>query len=167
LLVLVAVAMLVEARVSRAHARALRRAGALEPAGDAYAVMQVVYPGCFLAMAAEAWWRGGPGRLMAAGWILFAIAKWLKWWAMRSLGVRWTFRVLVPPGAPLVRRGPYRLLRHPNYVAVVGELGGAALALDAPWSGTLACIGFGLLLVWRIRVEEAALLYFARQPPDA
>jgi methyltransferase len=149
--------MLAEARVSRAHDRVLRAAGAFEPKDDVYAVMQFAYPGCFLLMAAESWWRQPELRMLALGLSVFALAKLLKWWAIASLGERWTFRVLVPPGGALVTRGPYRWIRHPNYVAVLGELAGAALALGVPWTGTLAGLGFGALMWRRIGIEERAL----------
>ena len=153
----VAIAMIIEAWLSRMHERALRAAGAVEPPGDVYVVMQVVYPGCFVLMLAEARWRGASGALLVPGAIVFAIAKLLKWWAITSLGTRWTFRVLVPVGAPLVDRGPYRWIRHPNYVAVLGELVGAAMMLGAPWSGTLASVVFGAPMWRRIQIEEKAL----------
>jgi methyltransferase len=154
---IVALAMLVEAWLSRTHERALRVAGAVEPPEDVYAVMQVAYPGCFILMAVEAIWRGTPSALFLPGAAVFAIAKTLKWWAIASLGTRWTFRVLIPVGAPLVHRGPYRWMRHPNYLAVVGELVGTAMMLGTPWSGTLACVAFGALMWRRIQVEERAL----------
>jgi methyltransferase len=66
--------------------------------------------------------------------------------------------VLVVPGEPLVTSGPYRFLRHPNYVAVAGELIGMALMMAAPVTGTLAVAGFGRLMVRRMRVEERSLL---------
>ena len=87
--------------------------------------MQVAYPGAFLAMIAEGAVRGGaPGLVAAAGAVVFALAKALKWWAILTLGRAWTFRVIVVPQAPLGRPGPYRFMRHPNYVGVVGELVG-------------------------------------------
>ena len=89
-------------------------------------------------------------------------AKALKWWAMASLGTRWTFRVLVVPDAPLVSTGPYAVLRHPNYVAVVGELLSMALLVGAVISGPIAVLLFGLLLRQRIRLEDRAL----RSPPS-
>jgi methyltransferase len=150
--------MIAEAVLSRANERRLRAEGAVEPAGDVYAWMQVAYPACFLLMGAEALWRGtGSHALLVAGAALFALAKALKYWAIATLGWRWTFRVLVPPGAPLVASGPYRLLRHPNYVAVTGELAGAALMLAVPLAGVLAFAGFGALMMRRARVEERAL----------
>jgi methyltransferase len=150
--------MLVEAWRSASNERALRAAGAVEPAGDVYRVMQMAYPACFLAMIAEAWIRdAAPGRTAINGALLFASAKALKYWAIATLGERWTFRVLVPPGSQRTLRGPYRFLRHPNYVAVVGELAGFALLAQAPIAGATALAGFGALLLARIRVEEHAL----------
>jgi methyltransferase len=158
LLPMVFVPMILEARVSARNAVVLRRAGASEPAGDVYAFMQAAYPGCFLAMIAEAWLRGVRADVtFAAGLTLFIAAKGLKYWAIGTLGERWTFRVLVPPGSSLTRRGPYRLMRHPNYVGVIGELVGMAVMSRAWVSGTLSIAVFGALLLARIRVEEAAL----------
>jgi len=156
-ILVVALTMLAEARLSRAHERALRAAGAVEPSGDVYTVMQIAYPACFLVMAAEALWRDTPSGIFVAGIIVFALAKALKWWAISSLGTRWTFRVLVLPNAALVRCGPYRGFRHPNYLAVLGELGGVAMMLGVQWTGTVACVGFGALMWARIQVEERAL----------
>jgi methyltransferase len=158
LLAIAFVPMLFEARHSVANERALRAAGAIEPAGDVYAAMQFAYPACFLAMVGEAWLRGHTlGEAAFRGAALFAAAKALKYWAIAVLGERWTFRVLVPPASKRTHRGPYRILRHPNYVAVVGELVGFALMARAPVAGALAVAGFGALLVARIRVEERAL----------
>jgi methyltransferase len=160
-LILLAVAfvpMLLEARVAAAHDRALRAEGAAEPAGDVYRLMQIAYPACFLLMAAESWWRGAaPGRTFAGGLIIFMLAKALKYWAIGTLGTRWTFRVLVPPGSTCVTGGPYRVMRHPNYVAVVGELLGMAVMAQAPLTGVASLAGFGVLILARIRVEERAL----------
>lgn len=88
---------------------------------------------------------------------MFGLAKALKGWAISSLGTRWTFRVLVPPGDRLVASGPYRFLRHPNYLAVGGEIAGAALLVGAFFSGVVFLAGFGWLMRRRIAVEERAL----------
>ena len=158
LLVLAFVPMALEARLSSANEQRLRAGGAREPRGDVYQLMQIAYPACFVAIAAEAWLRQSRfTTLFAAGAILFLGAKALKYWAIASLGRRWVFRVLVPPGSSLVSSGPYRHLRHPNYVGVAGELAGMALMAQAPVTGILALLTFGMLLVARIRVEERAL----------
>jgi methyltransferase len=150
--------LLLETWRSRRQEQALRAAGAIEPADDVYAWMRVAYPGMFLAMTAEgALAPPACTTLVATGIGVFLAAKLLKWWAILSLGRFWSFNVLVLPGAPLVTGGPYRFMRHPNYVAVMGEIAGIALMMRAPYTGAGAAIAFGALLVARIRVEERML----------
>ena len=91
------------------------------------------------------------------GLALFGVAKALKVWAISSLGSRWSYRVLVLPGEPLVTSGPYRFLSHPNYLAVVGEIVSVAAIVWAPITGVLATIGFGWLMIARMRIEDRAL----------
>jgi methyltransferase len=83
----------------------------------------------------------------------------LRWWCVTTLGRRWNTLVIVLPEAPLVRRGPYKLLHHPNYVAVVAE--GFALPLvHAAWLTAIAfTLANALLLTVRIRIENSALGY--------
>jgi len=150
--------MIVEAIVSARHDRSLRARGAIEPAGDVYKIMQLAYPGCFLVLLAEGALRGVRwDAAMASGAAIFAAAKALKYWAIASLGERWTFRVLVPPGSSPTRRGPYRWINHPNYVAVGGELAGAAIAMHAAISGAPVLAVFIVLMWRRVGVEEKAL----------
>jgi len=152
------VPMLVETVIAARHERAQRARGGVEADADVYGAMRVAYPGAFALMLAELAWRGGPCvAALTAGALVFAFAKALKWWAMATLGSAWTFRVIVVPGAPLVSAGPYRFLRHPNYVAVVGELVGAALMTGACLAGPTATLLFGVLLNKRRRVEDRAL----------
>jgi methyltransferase len=158
LLVVVFVPALLESRRARRNERAMRARGAIEPPRDVYPLMLVIYPTCFLAMIAEGWSRPAePGRWVAAGAALYIGAKALKYWAVSALGDRWTFRVLVLPGAPLITSGPYRWLRHPNYVGVAGELASVALMANAPIAGVVSVLTFGTLMLARIRVEERAL----------
>jgi methyltransferase len=155
--------MIAEARRATANERAQRARGGAEPAGDVYAIMRVAYPGVFAAMLLEGALRGGAvSNAAVAGATLFLAAKSLKWWAILSLGPFWTFRVIVVPGARLVAAGPYRWLRHPNYVGVMGELAGAALVAGAPVSGLAGIATFGWLIARRISVEERALREAAR-----
>jgi methyltransferase len=152
------VPMLIEARRAATHERAQRARGGIEPAGDVYRVMRVAYPAAFLVMLGEGAWRDGvPASMFAAGLTLFAAAKALKWWAILSLGPFWTFRVIVIPGASLVASGPYRFIRHPNYVAVAGELVGAALMTSARLAGPIATVLFCALMVRRVQVENRGL----------
>src|SRR5699024_194527 len=92
-------------------------------------------------------------------WLLALLALLLaaRLWVISSLGRYWTTRVIEMPDQPLVRRGPYRWLRHPNYLVVQAEI----MVVPAAFQSWEAAIGFGLvssaLLAWRIRIEEKAL----------
>ena len=144
--------------LSRFNERQLRAKGAIEPPGDVIATMRWAYPVSFVAMAVEGALLGpSPGSVLLGGLVLFGFAKALKVWAISSLGPRWSYRVLILPGAPLVTSGPYRYLSHPNYLAVIGELVSVAAIVAAPMTGVLAAFGFGLLMRARIRVEDRAL----------
>lgn len=164
LLSLVVGMLLAETRVSARNTRLLLARGAIMPAGDVYPILAVLYPLAFLAMGAEGVWRaavssaapGGPSW-PASGVVLFLASKGLKYWAIGALGERWTFRVLVVPNLPLVETGPYRYVAHPNYVAVVGELVGAAMMFRAVWTGPLMVVLFGLALWARVRFETRVL----------
>jgi methyltransferase len=150
--------MLIEARRSSRNERALRARGGIEAPNDVYTIMRVCYPAAFLLMILEGWMRGGPSwHLLVVGLTLFLAAKALKWWAIRSLGPFWTFRVIVVPNATLVMTGPYRYVPHPIYIAVVGEFVAIALTTGALITGPLMTIVFGLLIMRRIAVENAAL----------
>jgi methyltransferase len=92
------------------------------------------------------------------GWILvFLLLQALRIWVIASLGPYWTTRIISLPGVPLVKRGPYRFIRHPNYLVVAGEI----LVLPLAFGEILVAIVFSLvnaaMLYWRIRQEEAGL----------
>lgn len=150
--------MALEAQLSAHNERVLRSRGAIEPPGDVVQLMRVAYPLGFVAIGvAGAFNALLPRDRLLWGFAVFAAAKALKYWAITSLGVRWSFGVLVLPGAPLVTGGPYRYLRHPNYLAVVGEFVGVALTLSAPATGAAVTAAFAWLMWRRIRFEERAL----------
>jgi methyltransferase len=150
--------MLGELLLSRANEQKLRAIGAVEPSHDVYRAMAWAYPASFVAMGLEGALSGRvPGPITVTGAVVFLAAKALKFWAIASLGPRWTFRVLVPPAASFVTTGPYRWLRHPNYVAVIGELVGFAIVVGARATAIVAVAAFGMLLWRRISVEDQAL----------
>jgi methyltransferase len=162
--------LLAETRVSRVNEAGLRARGAIMPPGDVYLALLILYPAAFMLMGAEGVWRAsvaervagvsagtrGPSWL-ASGVLLFTASKALKYWAVRSLGDRWTFRVFAVPNAPLVTTGPYRYVTHPNYIAVVGELVGTAMMVGAPVSGPIMVGAFGVALRARVRFENQVL----------
>lgn len=161
--------LLAEARVSWRHERLLRARGAVEPPGDVHWALALLYPSAFVLMGAEGMYRAavlasaaGPASPAGPSWflsgaMLFAVSKALKYWAIRTLGERWCFRVLVLPGVPLVAGGPYQYVKHPNYIAVVGELVGAAMMVGARVAGPVMVVLFGVALWARVRFEERAL----------
>ena len=157
-LAVVLLMMLGELMRSRHNEGVLRRRGAVEPTGDVYRTLAWAYPGMFVAMAIEGVISPpSPGLIMLAGAVVFSAAKLLKFWAIAALGIRWTYRVLVPPDAPLIASGPYVWLRHPNYVSVFGEIAGMALIVGSPVTGAISLIAFGVLVRRRIAVEDRAL----------
>jgi methyltransferase len=159
-LVLAAVylSMLVELQVAIFNDRALRARGAVEPPDDVFAIMRFAYPGVFLLIGLEGLRHASLSRDgVLLGLLLLGWAKALKFWCIRTLGSRWSFRVLVVPGLPLIRSGPYKWLRHPNYLALLGEIVAIAVALSAPFTGVVSVLAFGWLLRKRILVEERAL----------
>jgi methyltransferase len=155
--------MIVEGVRARRNEQRQFARGGVEPRGDVYELMRIAYPGAFAAMVAEGVWREPATGIVIAGAAVFAGAKALKWAAILALGDAWTFRIVIVPAAPLVARGPYRFLRHPNYVAVVAELIGAALLSGAWIAGPAALVGFGALLARRIAVEDRALAAASKQ----
>ncbi len=160
--------LLAETRLSMRNETSLRARGAIEAQGDVYVAMSILYPLAFLLMGAEGMWRSriavdavagapAPPAWWVAGVLLMLASKGLKYWAIANLSDRWTFKVLVLPGIPLVRSGPYRYVDHPNYVAVLGELVAMALLMSAWITGPLMTVAFGILLLMRLKVETRAL----------
>jgi methyltransferase len=150
--------MVLEALRASANERAQRARGGVEPRHDVYPVMQVAYPGLFAAMIGEGLFRAAPpAQVVLLGGAIYGAAKLLKWWAILSLGRFWTFRIIVVPGTTRIASGPYRYLRHPNYVGVAGEFIGAALVAAAPVSGVLGTLMFISLMAVRVRIENRAL----------
>jgi methyltransferase len=163
-LLAVLVMMVAELWLSTSNERTLLANGGFYVRDLRFAVMRVAYPAVFVAMALEGAYVGvEPGPMTFAGVALMFAAKALKFWAISSLGVRWTFKVIVLPGLPLVTTGPYRWMKHPNYVAVLGELIAMALMTHARLTGPLGTLFFGWLLMRRIAVEEQAMELYSRR----
>ncbi|MFV0131330.1 isoprenylcysteine carboxyl methyltransferase family protein [Streptomyces sp. HMX112] len=145
--------------VARRNARWSLARGAVESGRRHYPVMVALHTGLLAGCLGEVWALGQPFHPVL-GWSMLAVtaaAQGLRWWCVFTLGPRWNTRVLVLPGLRLVCAGPYRWLRHPNYVAVVAE--GLALPLvHGAWlTATLFTVGNAALLTVRVRCEERAL----------
>ena len=160
-LLLVGAERVAELLLSRRNARIAFSRGGLESDAAHFRWMTVLHalflPACALEATLGAA-HGGPALVWSSIFIFLALCgQALRWWAIASLGWRWNVRVIVTPGEPPVRRGPYRFLRHPNYLAVILEM----LAIPLVHGAWLTALVFSLLnaLVLRIRIrdEERAL----------
>jgi methyltransferase len=151
---------LAELTVSTGRLRADRRAGTGQPLTEA------VYP-CMVAVHAA--WIGGtviegwtipkalPGWAIVAAGCAWAVSLVLRGWIMVSLGALWNVRIVVRDRQPVVTRGPYAWIRHPNYLAVMLEIAAVPLLLGAVWTAILGTLANAAVLALRIRREEAYL----------
>jgi methyltransferase len=162
-LVVVGVQRAAELALSRRHARALAARGGREFGRALFAVF-VALLGCYpLALAAEVLILRATPPAHATAWLaLWLAAQGLRVWAMRSLGEFWNVRVWVLPHMRPVARGPYRWLRHPNYLAVAVEFVAAPMMFGA-WRTALAFSALNALAMGvRIPVENRALAWAMR-----
>ena len=163
LVAIVAMQRLWELRVSKRNFRALSARGAIEIGSDHYPWMVVLHASFLVSCVAEVWLLDRPWEpyVAAVALTVLAAALGLRWWTLRTLGERWTTRVVVVPGENLVAGGPYRWLRHPNYVVVVTEIAAIPLVHCAWATALVFSIANLVLLRERIQVEEAALTRLA------
>ena len=154
LVLAVALQRLGELALARRNSKNLLAAGGVESGAGHYWLIVGLHGGWLAAIfatippdAAVNWWLASTFALLQIGRI----------WVLASLGRYWTTRIITVPGAALVRRGPYRWIRHPNYVIVAGEIALLPLAFGA-WR---IALGFSIanmaLIAWRIRIENRAL----------
>jgi methyltransferase len=150
---------LAEMAVGKRNLAWAMRRGAREYGFSHFPWMVALHTGLLAGCLAEVWFLDRP-FLPWLGWPMLAIAvgaQALRWWCIGTLGHRWSPRVVVVPGLPLVTSGPYRWFRHPNYVAVVAE----GIALPLVHTAWITALVFTVLNAWllavRIRVENTAL----------
>jgi methyltransferase len=158
-LALLALERMVELFLSRRNANWALQQGGIETGQGHFRWMKLLHTVFFVACLVEVYLAGRP-FLPWLGYPMFAVAllaQGLRYWAISSLGRYWNVRVIVVPDAPAITRGPYRFLRHPNYLAVVLE----GLAVPLIHSAWLTALLFTLLNAWllavRIRCEEETL----------
>lgn len=159
LVLLVVGERLVELVIARRNERRLRARGAREAGAGHYPAMVALHTAWLAACPLEVWLFDRPWLppLSAAAGLGLAAAMAMRYWVIATLGDRWCTRVLVPPGEPRITGGPYRWLRHPNYLAVAVE-GFALPLIHTAWlTATLLGGANLLLLATRIRAEDRAL----------
>jgi len=156
---LVGLERLVELRLSRRNAAVALSRGGIELGRGHFTLMALLHAAFLPSCVMEVWALHRPfvPSLFLVMLILELLAQGLRYWVIHTLGWRWNVRVIVVPGEPVVASGPYRFMRHPNYLAVVVE----GLALPLMHGAYLTALGFTLLnaaILWkRIRTEERAL----------
>ena len=127
--------------------------GAVEVAPKHYPLMVAVHALWLGAL----WVFGRDQPVNVAALIVYLALQGSRFWVMRTLGGRWTTRIIVLPGEPLVSAGPYRFLTHPNYAVVASEIATLPLVVGLPWLAVLFTILNAAVLVIRVRAENRAL----------
>jgi methyltransferase len=139
--------------LSNRNTRRLKARGAFEVAPGHYPLMVAMHAAWLVSLFVFG--HDQPLNLIAL--IVYLFLQILRFWVMRTLGARWTTRIIVLPGEPLVSAGPYRYLTHPNYAVVAGEIAVLPLVLGLPWVAVVfTMLNAGILFI-RIRAENRAL----------
>lgn len=151
---------IVELVVSKRHAEWSFARGGVEFGRSHYPVMAVMHGALLVSCVVEVAVADRP-FLPWLGWPMLALVvatEALRWWCVTALGKQWNIRVIVVPGMPLVTTGPYRWLRHPNYLAVSVEVAALPLVHTAWVTAVVFSIANAIFLLgFRIPVEERAL----------
>ena len=153
ILLLVTAQRLGELVLARHNTNRLLAKGAIEIGPGHYPLVVALHAAWLTAL----WIWGRDQDVNVLALVGFVVMQGLRLWVLATLGERWTTRIIVLPGAPLVAAGPYRYLSHPNYAVVVGEIALLPLALHLPWLALLFTILNAAVLFIRIRVEARAL----------
>jgi methyltransferase len=142
-----------ELALSRRNTQRLMARGAVEVAPGHYPLMVGLHASWLIAL----WLLGHNQPVNPLALAAYLALQGLRAWVMLTLGARWTTGIIVVPNEPLVARGPYRFLRHPNYVVVAGEIAALPLMLDLYRLAALFTVLNALVLFIRIRAENRAL----------
>jgi len=150
----------------RNTARLLAR-GAYEVGANHYPLIVALHTAWLAGLWYMVFWRL-PVVPLAWGWFgLFVLLQLLRVWVIATLGERWTTRIVVLPGAPLVTGGPYRFVSHPNYCVVAAEILVLPLVFGLLWYGLAFTVLNAAMMFLRIRTEQAALWQGRRDRPAA
>ena len=153
ILTFVTLQRLIELHLANANTRRLLAEGAREYAPGHYPLIVALHASWLAAL----WWFA-PGRPISVPLLLlFALLQLGRVWVIRSLGPRWTTRIIVQPGAPLIRHGPFRFVDHPNYLVVAGEIAVLPLVFGLWQIALIFTLLNAAILAVRIRADNPAL----------
>jgi methyltransferase len=153
ILLLVTAQRLGELVLARRNTSRLLAKGAIEIGHGHYPLVVALHAAWLISL--WVWGRDQDVNVLAL--LGFAVMQGLRLWVLATLGERWTTRIIVLPGAPLVAAGPYKYISHPNYAVVAGEIALLPLALHLPWLALIFTVLNAAVLFIRIRVEARAL----------
>ena len=153
ILALVTLQRLGELALARRNTARLLERGAIEIGASHYPLLVALHAAWLISL----WIFGWDRDVYWPALVAFALLQGLRLWVLASLGSRWTTRIIVLPGAPLIDSGPYRYVAHPNYAIVAGEIALLPLALNLPWLALLFSVLNAIVLRVRIRAEARAL----------
>ncbi len=149
----------IELAIATRHTRALLARGAYEVGASHYPVMVAMHAAWLATL-----WICGLGRPLSLPFLAFFVVLQLgRLWVLATLGERWTTRIIVLPGAAPIVKGPFRFVRHPNYLVVAFEIPCVPLALGLAWVAILFGAANLAMLAWRIRCENGAYARLAQQ----
>ncbi len=144
--------------LARRNEKTLKAQGAIEFDKNGYKVIAIMHVTFFISLIFEKIFLH---RQIDTYWFVFVSlflgAQGLRYWAIRSLGTHWNTKVLVIPGKRLVTRGPYKYIRHPNYIAVITEIAAIPLIFSCYITATVFSLINFFLLRRRIKIEDGAL----------
>ena len=153
ILLFVTLQRLFELWLSNRNTARLLGQGAVEHSPGHYPLIVAVHAVWLAAL----WWFA-PGQSVNWLWLaVFGILQLGRIWVLATLGPRWTTRIIVPPDRPPVQTGPYRLVRHPNYLVVIGEIAVLPMVFGLWWVAVLFTLLNAAVLTFRIRQENLAL----------
>jgi methyltransferase len=153
ILTLVTLQRLGELVLARRNTERLLARGGIEVGAAHYPLLVAVHAAWLIAL----WALGRDQDVNLVALALFVLLQAMRVWILATLGSRWTTRIIVLRGEPLVASGPYRYFSHPNYAVVVAEIAVLPLALHLPWVAIVFTLLNAALLVIRIRAETRAL----------
>ena len=161
IMALVTLQRLGELVIASSNTRHLRAQGAIEIGRNHYPVMVALHASWLAALWLTV--GGHPVNLPLLG--VFIVLQALRIWVLATLGRRWTTRIIVLPGAPLITGGPFRFLHHPNYCVVVGEIAVLPLVFGLTWLAVLFTL-LNAAMLWVRIGAEGKVLYGAVSPPQ-